>query len=77
VYYDRIMSAEELKDVECHKPRPDRLFIYSGSKREYDFVDYTGNVHDFHVNISDKTALLEFLGYIKYIDNKEYRVKGK
>lgn len=67
---DAIMDGDRLNRIEHTKPYPDRFFLYRVSKRKYDYVDYSGIYKDVDTNLSDLTALLEFLGYIKYVDSK-------
>jgi len=50
------------------KPRPTGLFLYKPSNRRYDYVDYTGKVKGAQVEVDEKTAYLEMLGYIKFIE---------
>jgi len=66
-----LIEGKMLEDIIHSKPRPNRFFIYRASKRKYDYVDYTGVFKGKEVEPSFTTLMLEFLGYISYIDNQE------
>jgi len=59
------------KEFLAMKPRPERLFLYRPSSKRYDYVDYTGKTKGVKVDLCDNTPMLEFLGYIKFVDSKE------
>ena len=66
-----IVGGRKLNKIVHSKPYPDGFFLYRETKRKYDYVDYTGVHKGVCVTLSDMTPLLEFLGYIKYIDKEE------
>lgn len=58
------------------KPRPDDVYLYKPSGKKYDYVDYTGSGKHLGVTCCDKTTMLEFLGYIKYVERKSLDESG-
>lgn len=55
------------------KPHPVGVRLYKPSKRKYDYVDYTGVYKQQNVEPSELTCILEFLGYIKFVESSNER----
>ena len=66
-----IVDRSRVIKIEHTKPYPDGFNLYKPTKRKYDYVDYTGNYRGHEVDFSDYTTLLEFLGYIKFIEKMD------
>ena len=47
------------------------MFLYKPSSRRYDYVDYSGRLKGEWVEAEERTAHLEILGYIKFIEEVE------
>lgn len=61
-FYDKIVRVREKKG---------RIFLYRPSSRRYDYLDYSGVACGQCVAVSELTPVLEFLGYIKFVERKE------
>ena len=55
------------------KPHPRGVKLYKPSKKRYDYVDYTGVYKSQSVEPSELTCILEFLGYIKFVEQQNER----
>lgn len=66
-----IISGDDMKLIQGCKPFPDRFFLYKPSHRQYDYVDYTGRIKKQNATISEKTCILEMLGFIKFVSSKQ------
>jgi len=67
----RIVDKSRMVKIEHTKPYPDGFNLYRPTKRKYDYVDYTGRYKGVNVDFSDYTTLLEFFGYIKFIEKMD------
>jgi hypothetical protein len=67
----QINGSRVVSKFEHTKPIPNRVFLYKPTGKKYDYVDYTGRVKGERIDISDKTFMLEVLGYIKYVSRKK------
>lgn len=63
-----VIVGEFLEGYRGGRARPEGMYIYKPSKRRYDYVDYTGRHKRSEVQVSDLTCILEFLGYIKFVE---------
>ena len=66
-----IKGSQTVYKYEHTKPRPDGVFLYKPTGKKYDYVDYTGSVRDDEADISEKTVMLEVLGYIKFVSRNK------
>ena len=55
------------------KPHPMGVRLYKPTKRKYDYVDYTGRYKKQEVEPNELTCILEFLGYIKFVEQQNER----
>lgn len=66
-----LICSQNLSKFRKLKPRPTGLFLYKPSSRRYDYVDYSGRLKGEWVEAEERTAHLEILGYIKFIEEVE------
>lgn len=71
IQFGDIIVGDYLYGYRGGRAKPEGMYIYKPTKRKYDYVDYTGRFKNKVLDFNDITCVLEFLGYIKFVESTD------
>ena len=78
IYNDEIVRGDYLYGYRGGRATPSGMRVYRPSRRQWDFVDYTGKYKKTELDIKEITCILEVLGIIKFVgsSNGQQELRG-
>lgn len=71
IHNGEVVTGKFLNGYRGGRAKPEGMYIYKPSQSKYDYVDYTDKSG--RVDASELTCVLEFLGYIKFVEQQDER----